>query len=576
MTPPIGSRALASAMLMSVLIVATPTAAESSPLEQAAGPETFHVAKTGHELARGSATAPLRTIEAAVRRASSGDRIVVHGGSYHEEIDIPAGKSLSISNAPGSRVWLEGSREVTSWRSEGGVYVHTGWREEFDSSPTYHWGEPDNPGEDWSFIDPNHPMAAHPDQMWIGGKRLKQVASRSAVRPGTFFVDDAGDRLYLGSDPSGRSVRASNMAKAVSIQGSGSSISGIGVRRFAPSVPHMGAVTIEAPGVTLSNMRIEGNATTGLHVSASNATLKNLRLTRNGMLGAGATYADDLRVIGLNVRNNNTERFNYSPVAGGFKIDRTRGVLVRDSEFVNNAGTGLWIDESSYSIGVFNTTSRNNLRHGLSLEISARAVVGDNVIAGNAGDGIKVNNTSGVALWNNTIIDNGRPVNIVQDDRDPSDPGTPGRDPRQPRPDPTMTWINGPVQVHNNILTAAKDGNCLLCVEDFSERFSAKQLGIHSSGNIYHRRDRSSPSWAVVWSVGAGDPDVYNTVREFHRATGEESRHADLIGKAAVTKSLRATKHVKKLTGAVAERLPSDLARLLGQRAGARHLGAWF
>ncbi len=294
------------------------------------------------------------------------------------------------------------------------------------------------------------------------------------------------------------------------------------------------------------------------------------------MLGAGATYADDLRVIGLRVRHNNTERFNYSPVAGGVKIDRTRGVLVRDSEFTDNAGTGLWIDESSYRIGVFNTTSRGNLRHGLSLEISAFAVVGDNVIEGNAGDGIKVNDTSDVALWNNTIVDNGRPVNIVQDDRDPSDPGTPGRDPRQPRPDPTMTWINGPVQVHNNILTASDDGNCLLCVEDFSERFTAEDLRIHASGNIYQRRDRSSPTWAVVWSVGAGDPDVFTSVRAFHQATGEERRHADLIGMAAVTSSLRATEHVRNHTREVAERLPSDLARLLGQRPGARHLGAWF
>ncbi len=91
------------------------------------------------------------------------------------------------------------------------------------------------------------------------------------MRPGTFYVDDVGDRLYLGTDPTGRSVRASTIAKAVSIRGANSSMAGIGVRRFAPSVPHMGAVTIEAPDVTLSDMRIERNATTGLHVSARGA-----------------------------------------------------------------------------------------------------------------------------------------------------------------------------------------------------------------------------------------------------------------------------------------------------------------
>jgi hypothetical protein len=573
-------RVLPLSLLLACCPVGTAIAAPSSEAVASASgpaaPATLHVSRDGYDAAKGSSSAPLASIEAAIRRARSGDRIVVHGGTYHEEIEIPPGKRLSISSAKGSKVWLEGSSPVTSWRRDGNDYVHTGWRADFDSSPTYEWGAADNPGEDWSFIDPRHPMAAHPDQVWIGGHAQKQVGSRAAVRPGTFYVDEAGNRLYVGSKPTGRAVRASDIAKAISIRGAGSSLSGIGVRRFAPSVPHMGAVTIEAPGVTLSKMRIERNATTGLHVSSRGAVLKNLKLTRNGMLGVGATYADGIRVIGLQVRGNNTERFNYSPVAGGIKIDRTRGVLVRDSEFRGNAGTGLWIDESSYNIAVFNSTMRNNLRHGLSLEISARAVVGDNVIAGNAGDGIKVNNTSHVSLWNNTVVANGRPVNIVQDDRDPSDLSTPGHDPRHDGPDPTISWINGPVEVHNNILAAGRDGNCLLCVEDFSGRFSAEQLRVHASGNIYQRRNRSSPTWAVVWSRGSGDPRVFNSVRAFHRATGEESRHADLVGVQAVTSSLRATKHVRKRVAAVAQRLGNDLAAALGRRQGARHLGAWF
>jgi hypothetical protein len=573
-----GRRARACALLLVAVcsVGATPAEASTSSSEALARPGTLHVAKGGRDSATGRAGAPLRTIGAAIDRARSGDRIVVHGGSYHEEIEIPQGKRLSLASAPGSRVWIEGSRRVTGWRSDGGRYVHTGWRPEFDSSPTYHWGEPDNDEAGWAFINPRHPMAAHPDQVWVGRRAQRQVATRSAVRPGTFFVDEAGDRLYVGTNPRGRSVRATDIAKAISIRGAGSSITGIGVRRFAPSVPHMGAVTVEAAGVALSHMKIVKNATTGLHVTARGATLSDLRLRRNGMLGASATYADGLRATGLRIRRNNTERFNTSPVAGGLKVGRTRGILVRDSVFSHNAGTGLWFDESSYDVSVLNTTMRNNLRHGLALEISARAVVADTVIARNAGDGIKVNNTSHVSLWNNTIVGNGRPLNIVQDDRDPADPGTPGRDPRRPEPDPTMSWVNRPVQVHNNIVTASKAANCLLCVEDYSGRFSAEELRVHASGNVYGRRDRSSPVWAVVWARGSGDPAVYTSVRAFRRATGEESRHADLVGVAAVTSSLRATARVTSRTDAVAVRLPSQIAKLLGRRPGQRHLGAWF
>lgn len=571
------------ALLVGLLVAACPVGAASAAPDTAGPsttdalrPATLHVATDGRNSARGTAKSPLRTISAAIRRAHSGDRIVVHGGSYHEGIEIPRDKQLSLRSASDGPVWLDGSREVDRWRAEGDVFVHTHWGVEFDSSPTYTWGAPDNPEQDWSFIDPRHPMAAHPDQVWIGGRPQEQVAELSDVRPGTFFVDYDADRLYLGTDPTGRSVRAGDIAKAVSVRGAASSLSGIGVRRFGPSVPHMGAVTVEAPGVTLSHLRIEDNATNGLHVSARDTTLRNLRLTRNGMLGASATYADGLRVIGVHARHNNTERFHFTPVAGGFKIDRTRGVVVRDSEFSHNAGTGLWFDESAYDIRIFNTSMRDNLLHGLSLEISALAVVADTVIAGNAGDGIKVNDTSDVSLWNNTVVDNGRPVNIVQDDRNAADPRTPGHDPRQPVPDPTMPWVNGPVEVHNSILATSGAGNCLLCVEDFSERFSAEELGIHSSGNIYQRPDRSSPTWAVVWSRGSGNPQVFTSVRAFHDATGQESRHADLVGVAAVTDSLHATEQVTSRTREVAERLPEDIAAGLDRAAGTRHLGAWF
>ncbi|WP_134741398.1 right-handed parallel beta-helix repeat-containing protein [Nocardioides sp. 503] len=581
----LGLRAPSRAVLLTLLVTLLPSgvAGAAPPASGVAAvapalraPATLHVARQGHDSASGSSAAPLRSISAAVSRARSGDRVVVHGGTYHESVVIPEGKRLSLSSAPGSRVWLDGSRAVTGWSREGARFVHTGWGVELDSSPTYTWGAPDNDEEAWTFIDRAHPMAAHPDQVWVGGRELRQVGSRAQVRPGTFYVDDAGDRLHLGTDPRGRSVRASDIAKAISIRGAGSSVSDIGVRRFAPSVPHMGAVTVEAPHVSLRRMRILDNATTGLHVSARSATLTHLELAGNGMLGAGATYADGLRVIGLRARRNNTERFNYSPVAGGLKVDRTRGVVVRDSDFSSNAGTGLWLDESSFGIVVTGSSMRRNLHHGLSLEISARAVVADNVIAGNADHGVKVNNTSNVSLWNNTIVGNGRPLNIVQDDRDPTDEGTPGRDPRRPRPDPTMPWVNGPIEVHNNIVSASRGATCLLCVEDYSGRFTARQLRVRASGNVYRRPDRRSPSWAVVWSRGSRDPAVFLSVGAFRAATSQERRHLDLVGPAAVTRSLRATQRVVARTGRVAVGLPRAVARVLARRAGVRHLGAWL
>ena len=51
------------------------------------------------------------------------------------------------------------------------------------------------------------------------------------------------------------------------------------------------------------------------------------------MLGVHANYADRLTATGVTSLSNNAEHFNSSPVSGGFKITRTRGILVKGSQF---------------------------------------------------------------------------------------------------------------------------------------------------------------------------------------------------------------------------------------------------
>jgi parallel beta-helix repeat protein len=102
--------------------------------------------------------------------------------------------------------------------------------------------------------------------------------------------------------------------------------------------------------------------------------------------------------------------------------------ILRQSDFSRNSGSGLF------------------------LEISAKAVVGDNTFADNKAFGIKVNNTSDVKIWNNTFVGNSRPLNLVQDPRRNTDRNDPAVDSRQAWPDRTMPWTLGPVQVRNNVI----------------------------------------------------------------------------------------------------------------------------
>lgn len=533
------------------------------------------VSPQGSNSGAGTTKDPVRTIGTAVSKAHFGQSILVRGGRYHESVTIPVGKTLHLRAYPGEEVTLDGSQIVSDFTASGNNWVAGNWTVEFDASPTHTHGSKDSSTAGWGFVNPQYPLAAHPDQVWIDGTAQRQVSSRGALRSGTFYVDYNTDRLYLGSNPAGKTVRSSDLVRGLAIRAANSSVEGIDVRRFAPSVPDMGAVTVECSGVSLQDMKITDNATTGLHVGGTDVELIGLDLERNGMLGVNTVYADRLLVRGMTSRGNNTEHFNSSPVSGGLKITRTRGAQVQDSLFDSNNGPGLWLDESVYDAEITRSKITNNAGHGVSLEISARVSMVDNILVGNGGHGIKVNNTSSVRLWNNTIVGPGRPVNIVQDTRRAADPSSPGHDKRRPIPDPTMSWINRDISVGNNILSSAgASGNCLFCVEDYSRTDSAEQMRVSSNGNLYHRPTAGSPRWSVVWSNGQQSPSVYTDLNVFASSESQERASYELIGGTVLTADHQVSTRVDDRESRVAQPLPVVLAQMAGVPTGTKRLGA--
>jgi hypothetical protein len=542
-----------------------PTAA--SPRQKSTG-RSIYVATNGSDRADGTQQSPLQTITSAITRSRPGGSVVIGAGSYHETLKVEAHPDLTITAAPGATVWLDGSTLVQRWSKDGRLWSAE-WRTEFDHSPTYTWGAPDNSKSGWQFVNPRHPMAAHPDQVWIDGKRQEQVASRQEVRPGAFYVDYDKHRLYLNADPDGHEVRASSIDKAITIRSPGVTVRGLNVRRFAPSVPHMGAVVVAGRRASLEDLTVRDNATTGVHILSSGVRVRNVTVVDNGMMGLTGTSANSLVLDHVVVEHNNVEQFNPSPSAGGAKIGRSQSVVIRDSAFERNFGTGLWFDESSFNVGIFDSTMIGNAGHGLSYEISGRADIVGNLIVGNQGNGIKINNSDDIQIWNNTLIRNNRAINIVQDDRDVN-PMHSYRDPTLP-----LSWQSRHVAVRNNIM-ADSTGDCLLGMEDFTGRFSAIDLDVSALGNVYGRPDSASPRWFVVWSRGHGDPYAFRTMGQFRKTSEQEQPGVSLTGEPVVTDSYAPRRVVQSLVPEIAQPLPTPIARHAGLAAGVRHLGAWI
>jgi hypothetical protein len=395
------------------------------------------------------------------------------------------------------------------------------------------------------------------------------VASRSEVEPGAFFFDEARNRLVLGTDPRGHTVRASALSRAISIRSAEVTVRGINVTRFAPSVPHMGAVTVTERGTKLENLAITENATTGLHIANSDARISEVTADRNGLAGITATAAHRLVLEHVEARENNVERFNPSPTAGGIKIGRTQRVVVRNSVIDGNYGTGLWFDESSYDIGVFHTRISGNTHHGLSIEVSGLADIVGNLVVDNRANGMKINDSSDVQIWNNTLVGNDRQINIVQDARDIDTAGS-YRDYSLP-----LTWQIRHVAVRNNVMSATT-GDTLLAVEDFTGRFSAVELDVTALGNLYHRRGPGQSSWIVVWSRGPGDPYAFKNLGRFRLTSQQELPGRLITGQPILSSDHDLLPRVRDTSARVAQPLPKALAERAGRPQDERRLGAWI
>ncbi|SDE23652.1 right-handed parallel beta-helix repeat-containing protein [Auraticoccus monumenti] len=493
------------------------SAAGAAPIGSASYPVpagAVFVSPNGSDSASGSSAAPLRTLGHALKKVPVRGTVVLRGGQYNETVLVEQSKPVTIQNYPGEAAWLDGSSSVTGFTRSGSTWIKAGWNYDFDTSPTQVRGAADGTGA-WKFLDDRYPMAAHPDQVWVGGSALRQVGSASAVTAGTFYVDRSGNRLVIGNDPAA-GVRASTRQVAMTITADDTVVRGIGIRRYAPSVPDFGALKLYgADRSRLENVVITENSTLGMQIGSKQVTLKDVTVSRNGQLGIGGNQAQGATLASVLVEQNNNERFKGAPNAGGAKLTRTGDATVTDSVFRNNFATGLWFDESSYNVRVGHNDMIDNDRHGLVFELSDRMVSVNNRIQGNTDTGLLVLDTSNVRLWNNTITGSKLPVRISEGPRNNADP--------------VITGVTKSVQFSNNVVgdtggaTSAEAWCGIACLTDDRRIWTAAQMGATFNGNAYFRTAGDAQVKMLVrWAAGSAGTANYADLQAFRSATGQE------------------------------------------------------
>lgn len=547
-----------------------------------------YVSPFGNDSFSGAVDAPVRTLQHACDIAASTGTVVMRAGTYHEKVSWS--KNLTIQNYPGETVWLDGTSTLGGFTNVGSGQWRAPYTVAFDRSPTTDRGADDNPTPGWGYINASFPYAAWPDQVWMDNIRLTQVGSLGELGPGKFYVQGTytggtttpsvtgtnrymftGQYLYLGSDPSGKTVRVSDLNQAMTGTGV-STVRGIGIRRYAPSVCDFGMVRLYKEGSVMENCFVQESSTYGMSMIRANSTVRHVTVSNCGFTGIHGNQADNMLVEWSVMENNNSESFNQSPAAAGIKVTRMRHFTFRYNIVRGNNANGMWCDESVYDIKVYGNAFYSGGKHGVTLELCGTALVTNNIVYQNAGIGIYLNNVDHGRVWNNTCLENGSSdVNFNHDSRAPMLSGSTGRDPRQPFPDPDgMDWYIDSLEISNNVFsrTVSPAGSGGVVIRDSTNTRNGASFGAVMNGNVYNRRSGTDRMWGFPPAVAGGGTVGYFTLSSWQSATGQDANAVFVDGSSVLDSRFQSS------AAGSPRPIPSDVAALTGHSNA--QVGAWI
>jgi hypothetical protein len=322
-----------------------------------------------------------------------------------------------------------------------------------------------------------------PDQAWVGSAQLRQVAAKSSVVAGTFWVDQSNKRVYLyGTDAAKGGVEVSSLDVFLTIQGADGLVEGLRVSRFSNSADDYGVVKLlgAADRTVVRDVEISEAAFQALMLAGEESmsgilegvVLENLTISRANWMGISSNMVGNLTMRRLWISGlNQFKEFTNAPQSGAFKASRNRNVKFVDGVVENNNGHGVWFDQSSYDVEVAGNRITGNSGSSVFFEISDGLVLANNYINSTGERAVKLAGASGLVLVNNTIVGGSDPVGVYVDSRskpgcaDPSKPlcaGGTSTDRDKVRPWlPRLDWMPRIDLMINNIITYPKaSGYC--------------------------------------------------------------------------------------------------------------------
>jgi parallel beta-helix repeat protein len=391
----------------------------------------IYVAPDGDASAPGDKITAPSTIEAAIAKATTGDVIIMRGGTYRTG-DLLLNQGITIQPYGDELPVLRGTRIATEWMDLGNGLWVTKWDRLFPSAPA-DWWQRLRSGKD----TPLHRF--NDDMVFIDGRFLQSAGYEGEVDENTFFIDYRTGLVYIGVDPKDRLVEITAYNVAIHrvtgechgrpSDGRGPVIRGVTFTQYAyralevdgkdpegisPESEHGKDVV----GTTLEHCTISFCSRVAAYLRGDRLTIRNCRVSDTSTEGIYILSSSDVLLERNIFTRNNIERISgYYPAAVKIFNQCYRVTcndnLVTDLPFSN----GIWYDVGNVD-AVFTNNWVENVglisravsylqtwpsESGFFFEISKGALCAGNVFV-NCELGIHILNSCDAKMYNNTLV----------------------------------------------------------------------------------------------------------------------------------------------------------------------------
>lgn len=270
-----------------------------------------------------------------------------------------------------------------------------------------------------------YPRCNYPHDLFVDNVPYKQVGMNDEVGPGTWFHDYADNKLYIGTNPNGKTTEVANHETFINPTVGNITIQNMVVEKFASQI-QFGAIGKQAPpaidGWKVIDNEIRLNHGSGVTLTLNGLIDKNY-IHDNGHLGgkivgvsSGGSSVDlNVNISGNVIAGNNAAYVKRGFEAGGVKIgNHPKKVTVTNNCVYNNNGNGLWTDVQASNVIYRANTVFNNNGQGIFYEISTQGTIEDNFVGGNfrsgdsGGNGGLYGSQIFISTSSNTVVRNNK------------------------------------------------------------------------------------------------------------------------------------------------------------------------